>query len=242
MSNEITKVNGVTKREENGKYVYTFPLAFITADPTVIGNESVTYYLKNTATIPFTILFANVTDKLGQTDVVSYVDELANQQFYFDAVPDPSGLDYLAGAYMTAISSVNQNIQSSGNIPIPINFGNIIESKDVTIMNGSELMFSNDGLATGFLECHLTKTGGGTETVNFWIQYFDGANWIDIDNSGVEFNFNGQNEGSKSYTFQAVINSILKYRIVSYTNDPVTLENKNLINNVFVPGSKIRIR
>ncbi len=130
MANEITKVNGVTKREENGKYLYYFPLAFIIADPSIVGSESVTYYIQSSSKLPITILFDKITDKLGQADVVSYVDELARLEYYFQVVPDPSQLDYIAGAYMTAISSISQNIQSSGNTPIPINFGNIIESKD----------------------------------------------------------------------------------------------------------------
>lgn len=81
MANEITDINGVTKREIKGKFNYYFPEAFIVADPI-----SQTYSLRQSLDFGTTITveFVNITEKFGASTIEDYCDELAVRGFFFD--------------------------------------------------------------------------------------------------------------------------------------------------------------
>lgn len=82
MANEIVKINGVTKQEFNDDFVYSFPTA------TIITNTSLNSFQTtqiNDYANPRTRKFDDVTDKLGQTTLVGYIDELARKGFFFDS-------------------------------------------------------------------------------------------------------------------------------------------------------------
>ena len=81
MANSISKINGVTKKEWLQFFVYDFPLALITVDT---NQNKYILQLKADFSNPQTVLFSDITDPLGASDVEGYVDELAMQGFFFD--------------------------------------------------------------------------------------------------------------------------------------------------------------
>lgn len=78
MANEIAPVNGVTKIESNGTYIYLFPLAVIVANVS-INSYTQTY---NQSGQILTKEYINITDKLGSADIESYCDQLALRGFF----------------------------------------------------------------------------------------------------------------------------------------------------------------
>lgn len=84
MANEVVLINGVTKREKDGNYVYDFPRATIDVN---VAEDAYVVTLKLDYANPITSKFADVTDKLGQATLQEYVDELAVQGNYFEIAP-----------------------------------------------------------------------------------------------------------------------------------------------------------
>jgi len=82
MANEVILINGVTKRETNGNFVYFFPTATITIS---ITEQAFTVLQINDAGNVINAKFADVTDKFGTTEVEGYIDELAVRGFFFDS-------------------------------------------------------------------------------------------------------------------------------------------------------------
>jgi hypothetical protein len=87
MAYEITKVNGVEKQivtdqdsPTNTFIQYTFPLATITANLTL---DQMTVTTNQFFQGPTTVAFADISPNFGATDIEEYVDELANQEFFF---------------------------------------------------------------------------------------------------------------------------------------------------------------
>lgn len=81
MANEIVKINGVDKKTENGLIFYYFPRALITVNPSLAS-----YELRQVINFnhKMTVLYSDITDKLGSSTVETYVDELATQGFFFE--------------------------------------------------------------------------------------------------------------------------------------------------------------
>lgn len=273
MANEVTKVNGVTKREYQGKFYYSFPLAFITADPTLTGQENVVYYIPTSGAIPVTVLYADITDKLGSTNVEEYVDALANLEYYFTVdfkneiesqfvtvqsdeslsttannqreinIENKEAIELLQMTTLVANSSISQNLLGSDVTPVAVLFQTIDEIDNVVFTNDSELEFLTEEKVRAEVSLHLTKQGGGSDLVEFWLQIDDGNGWLDLPDTGERYNFTGTNEGVVVYVFKGTSMLNLKYRLVASTADNVTLENQTLDNNpnVFVPGAKIAL-
>jgi hypothetical protein len=93
MAYEITKVNGVEKQvivdqgsPTNRLIQYKFPLATIQVNKNA-GQMTVT--TNQFFAGPTVVQFDDITDKLGTLDIESYVDELANQEFFFDDTTAP---------------------------------------------------------------------------------------------------------------------------------------------------------
>lgn len=88
---DLIKVNGVNKQKDidddlNEIILYTFPLATITVNK---DNETIDIRTNQAYTENNLTTFDAVVDKLGTLDAESYVDELANQEFFFEiAEPD----------------------------------------------------------------------------------------------------------------------------------------------------------
>lgn len=82
MANEVDKINGVTKREHIGNFVYFFPTATINVSVT---EQAYVITQINDYINPITAKFSDVTDKFGQSEIVGYVDELARRGFFFDS-------------------------------------------------------------------------------------------------------------------------------------------------------------
>jgi len=82
MANEVVDINGVTKTETNGNFVYFFPTATIKAS---IAVQAYSILQINDTASTINAKFADVTDKFGTTDVESYIDELARRRFFFDS-------------------------------------------------------------------------------------------------------------------------------------------------------------
>jgi len=83
-------INGVTKTNVNGSdysFQYFFPLATIkvttSASPADTDNINIRY--KDTTKQAENFTFGDITDPLSQTTAETYVDELANQGFFFDS-------------------------------------------------------------------------------------------------------------------------------------------------------------
>jgi len=82
MANEVELINGVTKREFIGTFVYFFPTATINVS---VAEQAYVITQINDFANPISALFSDVTDKFGQTEVVGYIDELARRGFFFDS-------------------------------------------------------------------------------------------------------------------------------------------------------------
>jgi hypothetical protein len=82
MANEIVKINGVTKQEDGGNYVYFFPTCFIKGYP----NATNPYYEQqfSSGEEMQVVLFSQITDKLGTTNIIDYIDKLAELGYFFD--------------------------------------------------------------------------------------------------------------------------------------------------------------
>jgi hypothetical protein len=85
MANEITKINGVDKKVQNDDIIYYFPKALIT-----VNTVNASYELRQTLNFsrPITILYADITDKLGSSDTEGYVDALATGGFFFEVASE----------------------------------------------------------------------------------------------------------------------------------------------------------
>lgn len=98
-------VNGITKIEREGVFIYSFPLGTITANN---GNNTITYELITPAIRNETVSFDDITDKKGATTPEEYVDQLATDGIFFspdsdsgditgtvtvDNFPDPQNVD-----------------------------------------------------------------------------------------------------------------------------------------------------
>jgi len=82
MANEVEIINGVTKREHIGTFVYFFPTATINVS---ISESAFQITQVNDYSNPITAKFVDVDEKFGQTDVEGYIDELARRGFFFDS-------------------------------------------------------------------------------------------------------------------------------------------------------------
>jgi len=82
MANEVELINGVTKREFIGQFVYYFPTAVIKV---TVANQAYEILQINDFADPITAKFSDVAETFGQTEVVGYIDELAKRGFFFDS-------------------------------------------------------------------------------------------------------------------------------------------------------------
>jgi hypothetical protein len=99
---EATTINGVTKQQVSAdKYVYLFPLCTIEAYPD--ADPLVSYFFQYVRGESYKRYFNDITDKLGQTDLIAYLDECANQSIFFD----------LGGVGVGDATAANQVIQIS---------------------------------------------------------------------------------------------------------------------------------
>lgn len=124
MANEITKVNGVTKKAFLQFFIYDFPLALITADTNA---DAYILVYKSDVGNPQTILFSDVTDKLGQATLEDYIDELANQEFFFDI---PVSGSTAVDATIVGLTSPN---------PLPVSVSSIDASSNIQAADSASI-------------------------------------------------------------------------------------------------------
>jgi len=99
MANEITLVNGVTKYElqGSGNYKYLFPLAIFDVFPNADPNLGYYNHFDLNGRQILKVEFQQLTDTLGATNIVGYVDALATAGYFFavgqsGGVVPPSGV------------------------------------------------------------------------------------------------------------------------------------------------------
>lgn len=137
MANELVLINGVTKKERNGLFVYTFGNVIIDANP--VKAEYIIFDTDKHQNQK--VLFADITDKLGTTDVVAYVDKLAADGYFQQVITgtvtatiDPTGLATEAKQDVgnSSLSSIDAKMTTleASSVLAPIN-----EDKMITALN-----------------------------------------------------------------------------------------------------------
>ncbi len=101
MANEITIINGISKKERNGIYVYHFPLAIIEANPM----RAIMRIIDIDRGQDQIVAFSAIADPLGAAEIVGYVDALANGGYY--------SLPATGAAELGAIETSNAAIQAA---------------------------------------------------------------------------------------------------------------------------------
>jgi len=154
MSFEATTVNGVTKQQVGNIYFYFFPLCTFEAHPD--ADPAVSYFFQNVRGERYKSYFDDVTDKLGQTDLIAYLDEAANQSIFFSLDAGGGG----GGGYIgNTISAANSTAALLGS---GATFTGVWESVVNYTMVGVAILGS---LATdGTLYFDLSTDGGATFT------------------------------------------------------------------------------
>lgn len=122
------QVNGITKIEREGVFIYSFPLGTITANN---SNNTVTYELITPAIRNETVSFDDITDKKGATTPEEYVDQLATDGIFFS--PDSDSGD-ITGTVSVDNFPNPQNVDV-GNFPDPQNVNPQQGGNDLSVTN-----------------------------------------------------------------------------------------------------------
>ncbi len=77
MAFEVIKINGVTKEEYKGNYYYTFN-SYIS----IVAEPSSNSYTISDRHEKRRVLFDDITNKLGATNIEEYVDAMATAGYY----------------------------------------------------------------------------------------------------------------------------------------------------------------
>lgn len=239
MANEITIINSVTKQRigNTGEYHYEFPQAFIminTADDSMVIRTQKNYARD------ISILFANLTENFGTSNIEEYADYLADNRYYFGLDTDAVG--NMSGA---VLSFTNQLISTSA---VSVMFETSENLAGISIdVSRTEITFDNDGVVTAFLEMNMIKVGGSsTSYLEIWIQVSDGmGGWISAPTSGAFYQMQNLNLGSKAYIFQGVVaaGSTYRIRVAAPSGDvQLTTATGTTDPTVSVASAKIRFR
>jgi len=178
MSFILEQINGVTKSGNADLLVYNFGIVTIAAD--VTNNEMVLTYNDQASNYeqPQTIKYADITDKLGATDIEEYVDALATNGFFFNtpAVPGLTYTDAVALGYVDNVNlwnkfGFNTNVDT-GAAQVIASYGGVFDKLttadtiDIVSTSASDTNSSGTGLRqvliTGIDENRVRQT----ETVN----------------------------------------------------------------------------
>lgn len=186
MANETTIINGITKRELNGSglYYYYFEQAIIISDT---ANNRYIRRLNKDRNRGNDIItaFADITDKMGATDIEEYTDILAENGYYtgspsnFEAtLPDEATQDAEANGAKTVVYHVELSQTSSINV--------------LGVVQGASINFTVVNLNGGSITLTVTAPG---YTVTFYE------------------NSDGDMDGNGEYTFTAVADGNGKLRL-----------------------------
>lgn len=140
MANEIVLINGVTKKERNGIFTYKFGNTIIDAR---LDNATLVYYDVD-GTQNHIVAFADITDKLGATDVEEYADILAAGDYYQTVINGE------VAATIDKTGLATEAKQDTGNASLSSIDGKVaVEAKQDTQITLLTTIASNTGGAAG---------------------------------------------------------------------------------------------
>ena len=158
MANELTVINGVTKKEKDGTFYYFFGETVIQAYPAPTFPRD--YYrleLENGQEVQ-EVEFDDITDKLGATDIEGYLDAVATAGLFSTQATVIGG----GGGAVTgnALSAANSTAVLLG---VSATFTGAWESV-VNYTTVAVAILGTDAAATGTLYFDLSTDGGATVT------------------------------------------------------------------------------
>lgn len=236
MANEITIINGVTKRERAGLgiFLYDFPNAFIEVNQ---PSNIYTTTIINDPSNPVQTNYDDITDKLGSADIVEYVDILAQTGYYFGN-GNPTIIENLFEGELLSFTD-----QTATTTAAVMTFQTNLNLKNISVSN-SEITFLKAGLITAFLEVNLQAVAGN-RNLEIWIEFFNGSIWVPEPNSGATYDLNNSIEGGRAYVFQAPVLENTTYRVMCAAPiGDIILKSEALVTepSVSIASKKLRLR